>query len=160
MQLVYQIIFRKLTDFAQNFISFTTFRDIASLRLDYASALSEIGFIPFGADPSDARLNKNKDNINLIKAIIVGGLWPRIAKVVPPKAMFDRIAAGSQQRDHHAKDVKYFDRTDGRVFLHPSSMLFSQTSYKSRFLVYFTKMHTAKIYLRDVTEVRKIVCAG
>ena len=160
MQLVYQFIFRKLTDFTQNFISFTTFRDIASLRLDYASALNEIGFIPFGADPSDVRLNRNKDNINLIKAVVVGGLWPRIAKVVPPKAMFDRIAAGSQQRDHHAKDVKYFDRTDGRVFLHPSSMLFSQTSYKSRFLVYFTKMHTAKIYLRDVTEVRKIVSAG
>lgn len=69
--------------------------------------------------------------------------------------MFDRIAAGSQQRDHAAKDVKYFDRTDGRVFIHPSSTLFSQTSYKTRFLAYFTKVHTGKIYLRDVTEVSK-----
>lgn len=108
-------------------------------------------------DSEDPRLNANKGNMNLVKAVIVGGLWPRIAKVVLPKAMFDKIAAGSQQREHQAKEVKYFDQREGRVFLHPSSVLFSQTTYKSRFLAYFTKVHTSKVFLRDVTEVCAIL---
>ncbi|KIM31725.1 hypothetical protein M408DRAFT_317990 [Serendipita vermifera MAFF 305830] len=137
----------------ENFISSTVFRDISSLRTDFISCLSDIGFIPFGIDSEDSRLNSNKSNMNLVKAVIVGGLWPRIAKVVLPKAMFDKIAAGSQQREHQAKEVKYFDQTEGRVFIHPSSVLFSQTTYKSRFLAYFTKVRTSKVFLRDVTEV-------
>jgi ATP-dependent RNA helicase DHX57 len=126
------------------------------LRTDFVSCLSDIGFIPFGIDSEDPRLNANKNNANLVKAVIVGGLWPRVAKVVLPKAMFDKIAAGSQQREHQAKEVKYFDQREGRVFLHPSSVLFSQTAYKSRFLVFFTKVHTSKVFIRDVTEVCKI----
>jgi hypothetical protein len=106
-----------------------------------------------GISASDPRLNRNNDNINLIKAIITGGLWPHVVKVVLPKAMFDRVAAGSQQREHQAKEVKYFDESEGRVFLHPSSTLFVQAVYKSRFLAYFTKVRTSKVFLRDVTEV-------
>ncbi|CAG7853684.1 DExH-box ATP-dependent RNA helicase DExH1 {ECO:0000305} {ECO:0000305} [Serendipita indica DSM 11827] len=135
----------------ENFISYSTFRDIVSLRAEFASALSDIGFIPFGIDPSDPRLNVNESNTNLVKAIIVGGLWPRISKVVLPKAVFERVAAGSTQKEHQAKEVKYFTQ-EGRAFIHPSSTLFSQTTYKSRFLTYFTKVETSKIFLRDVTE--------
>jgi hypothetical protein len=123
------------------------------LRTDIISCLSDIGFIPFGINSEDPRLNTNKGNANLVKAIIVGGLWPRVVKVVLPKARFDKIAAGSQQREHQAKEVKYFDQREGRVFLHPSSILFSRTTYKSRFLAFFTKIHTSKVFLRDVTEV-------
>ncbi|CCA73631.1 related to helicases [Serendipita indica DSM 11827] len=136
----------------ENFISYSTFRDIVSLRAEFASALSDIGFIPFGIDPSDPRLNVNESNTNLVKAIIVGGLWPRISKAVLPKAVFERVAAGSTQKEHQAKEVKYFTQ-EGRAFIHPSSTLFSQTTYKSRFLTYFTKVETSKIFLRDVTEV-------
>lgn len=71
---------------------------------------------------------------------------------MPPKVTFDRIAAGAQQRDHHAKDVKFYDQ-NGRVFLHPMSTLFSQKTFKSRFLSYFTKVQTSKVYVREVTEV-------
>jgi len=117
------------------------------------SCLSDIGFIPFGIDSEDARLNTNRNNANLIKAIVVGGLWPRVAKVILPKAMFERIAAGTQQREHQANEVKYLDQREGRVFLHPSSTLFLQKTYKSRFLAYFTMVRTSKVFLRDVTEV-------
>ncbi|KAG8836392.1 hypothetical protein FRC17_003302 [Serendipita sp. 399] len=144
----------RMTSFCEeNFISFSAVREIASLRVEYASSLSDLGFIPFGAEPSDPRLNRNSQNVNLVKAIVLGGLWPRILKVVPPKAMFDKIASGAQQREHQAKEVKYFDQQDGRVFLHPSSILFSQTTYKSRFLTYFTKVHTSKVFVREATEV-------
>ncbi|KAG8784470.1 hypothetical protein FRB91_003631 [Serendipita sp. 411] len=144
----------KLASFCEeNFLSFSAVREISALRMEFASSLSDLGFTPFGADPHDSRLNRNSRNINLVKAMILGGLWPRIVKVVPPRAVFDKIASGTQQREHQAREVKYFDQQEGRVFLHPSSTLFSQTTYKSRFLAYFTKIHTSKVYLRDLTEI-------
>lgn len=108
---------------------------------------------------STKELNIHSDNPNLLKSIILAGLWPRIAKVVLPKAMFDKIASGTIQREHEAKEVKYYTQEGEsggrgeRVFLHPGSVLFGNSAYKSRFLVYFAKSKTTKIFLRDATEV-------
>lgn len=41
----------------------------------------------------------------------------------------------------------------GRVFLHPSSLLFNNNSYNSSFLTYFSRMTTSKTFIRDGTEV-------
>lgn len=56
------------------------------------------------------------------------------------------------QKDHQAKEVKFFDQA-GRVFLHPSSVLFAETGLKSGFVTYFAKAETSKVFLRDATEV-------
>lgn len=52
--------------------------------------------------------------------IILGGLFPRIAKVNKPKAKFEQMQQGSLLKDHEAKEVKLFDQSE-RVFLHPVS---------------------------------------
>jgi ATP-dependent RNA helicase DHX57 len=72
--------------------------------------------------------------------------------------MFNRIASGTIQREHEAKEVKYYTQGESggrgeRVFLHPGSVLFGNSTYKSKFLVYFAKTKTTKIFLRDATEV-------
>ena len=139
----------------QNFISGTTIRDITSLRGDFFSALSDIGFVPLSATPDSPSLNVNGENTNVIKAVILGGLWPRVARIALPKATFDRVAAGTVQRDHLAKEFKIFDKDDGRVFLHPSSVLFGVSSYKSPFIACFSMNVTSKTYLRDATEVNQ-----
>ncbi len=41
----------------------------------------------------------------------------------------------------------------GRVFIHPSSILFSESGFKSGFLAYFSKAETSKVFLRDATEI-------
>ena len=41
----------------------------------------------------------------------------------------------------------------GRVFIHPSSVLFSESGFKSGYLAYFSKAETSKVFLRDATEV-------
>ena len=41
----------------------------------------------------------------------------------------------------------------GRVFIHPSSVLFSEAGFKSGYLAYFAKAETSKVFLRDATEV-------
>lgn len=49
-----------------------------------------------------------------------------------------------------------YDLREGRVFLHPASVLFDATAWKSPFLVYFHKHMTTKVFLRDATEVRRV----
>jgi hypothetical protein len=55
---------------------------------------------------------------------------------------------------HEAKEVKMFDQA-GRVFIHPSSVLFSESGFKSGYLAYFGKAETSKVFLRDATEVSR-----
>ena len=142
----------------QNFISPTTFREITSLRLDFLYSLSDLGFIPLASNPSTPSLNTNSDNINLVKAVILGGLWPRVARVHLPKSAikFDKVQGGTIRRENTAKEFKMHDLRGGRVFLHPGSVLFDATAWKSPFLAYFNKHMTSKVFLKDATEVYRI----
>jgi ATP-dependent RNA helicase DHX57 len=155
-------------ELTQNFISATTVRDITTLRTDFLAALSQIGFLA-SSQADVARYSTNSSVDNLVKAVIVGGLYPRIARIAMPKAQFERIQQGAVQKDvsgliithirltvndlqHEAKEVKLFDKS-GRVFLHPSSILFAESGYKGGFMAYFAKAETSKVFLRDATEV-------
>jgi ATP-dependent RNA helicase DHX57 len=136
----------------------SSIRDITSLRHELFSNLTETGFIPLSSKADDAYLNVNSSNDNLIKAVITGGLWPRVARVHLPQSAikFTKIQAGTIQRENLAKEFKFFDLKDGRVFLHPTSVLFSETTWKSSFVTYFNKQATSKIFLRDATQERTI----
>lgn len=138
-----------------NFISAATVRDVSGLRSDFLSALANIGFVPQNAKPSSSALNTNSENLNLLKAVILGGLWPRVARVqLPQKAIkFDKVSGGTVQRENIAKEYRMFDMRDERVFLHPASVLFDFAAWKSDYVAYFSKVHTSKLYLRDATEV-------
>jgi ATP-dependent RNA helicase DHX57 len=140
---------------AQNFISPTTFREITSLKLDFLDSLCDLGFISPNSKPDSPTLNAHSNHTNLVKAIILGGLWPRVARVHLPKSAikFDKVQAGTVQRENTAKEFKIYDLREGRVFLHPASVLFGATAWKSPFLVYFHKHMTSKVFLRDATEV-------
>ncbi|SCV74256.1 BQ2448_6688 [Microbotryum intermedium] len=140
-----------VTSSLQNFISLATFRDVLQLRTEYLHALSDVGFIPFRTQASNESLNTNAKNENLLKAIIFAGT-ARLVKVKLPPALFDKGASGAIERDRESKEVKYFER-DGRVFLHPGSLLFTETRFSSPFVTYFAKHVTTKPFLRDVTEV-------
>ncbi|OCH95734.1 P-loop containing nucleoside triphosphate hydrolase protein [Obba rivulosa] len=139
----------------ENYIAVSTIRDITSLRQDFFSSLSDLGFIPRSSRPDDASLNTNSANENLLKAVVLGGLWPRVARVHLPKSAikFDKIQAGTIQRENTAREFKIYDLKEGRVFLHPASTLFGVNTWRSSFLAYFQKQMTSKVFLRDATEV-------
>lgn len=82
----------------QNFISASTIRDITSLRQDFLSALSQIGFLDSSASSLD-KFSSNKGIDSLVKSVVVGGLYPRIARIAAPEAMFKQIHAGTVQKD-------------------------------------------------------------
>ncbi|KAF8492710.1 P-loop containing nucleoside triphosphate hydrolase protein [Gautieria morchelliformis] len=149
-----------LRDFCdENFISYTSVRDIASLREDLSSALLSAGLISGrGAGSSTA----SPPHPALLKSIVAAGLYPRIARVTLPASAvkFDKVQAGTVQRAQEAREFKILDLEplDGsgvrgqRVFLHPSSVLFGQDRWKEPFLCYFRKTVTTKPFLRDATE--------
>lgn len=63
------------------------------------------------------------------------------------------MSAGTVQRENTAREYKIFDLREGRVFLHPGSVLFGEAAWKTPFLVYFHKYMSSKVFLRDATEV-------
>lgn len=126
-------------------------RDITSLRQDFLSALSQIGFVQ-GSAASLASASTNAGLDNLVKSVLVGSLYPRVARIALPAAQFERVQQGAIQKDHEAKEVKFFDSA-GRVFLHPSSVLFAESGWKKGYLAYFSKAETSKVFLRDATDV-------
>ena len=116
-----------------------------------------MNFIPLASQPTTRSLNVNSQNVNLLKSVIMGGLYPQVAKVHLPKSAikFDKVQGGTVQRDNNAKEFRLYDiSTDSRVFLHPGSVLFSESSWKHRFVVYFQKQMTSKAFIRGATEVR------
>lgn len=108
---------------------------------------------------SNPVLNAKKDNTNLVKSVILGGLWPQVAEVRLPKSAvkFDQVAAGTVQRENSAVEFRVYDLNHERVFIHPGSVLFSEAVWKPPFVCYFTKHATKKTYLRDCTQVRVVI---
>ena len=100
-----------LTPHAQNFINPSTIRDINSLRQDFLGSLTELGYMT-----DRAALNVNSDNEHLLKGILTGAFYPRVAMIRPPDARFEKIQAGALVKEHEAKEVKFYDES-GRVFI-------------------------------------------
>lgn len=136
-------------------------RDISSLREDLSSALLSAGFTSRPSDDANS-----SPHPALLKSIIAAGLYPRIARITLPSSAikFDKVQAGTVQRMQVAKEFKIFDlepvdalsqgpARGHRVFLHPSSVLFTQGKWKEPFVCYFRKAVTTKPFLRDATEV-------
>lgn len=136
-----------------NFISPFTAHEITSLKHDLHSALASIGFVPLHSSSDAPKLNIHSSNENLVKAVICGGLWPRIVTVAMPRPIYDRVQSGTVERHREAKEFTVLEK-DEQVFIHPQSIMFTSLgAQKSPFFVYFSKSMTSKVFLRDVTEV-------
>ncbi|CAO3593081.1 unnamed protein product [Absidia cylindrospora] len=136
----------------ENFLSFPTMTEIQSLRRQYTDSLKDIGFYDPGRQEADF-YNTNADNTNLLKAILFGGLNPNLARIQLPDTKYDKVLSGTIEREKEAREIKFYTKQDGRVFLHPASILFNSNQYSASFLTYFSRMTTSKTFLRDGTEV-------
>ena len=146
-----------------NFLSMSAIRDVTSLREDFRTVLAEIGM-----NLTNATATPKSNDANLLKTIIYAGLFPNLARVQTPTAKYDKVMTGTIQRDIEARQVKFFTKEDGRVFILPSSILFANHKFKSPFVTFFAKSAVVagkggngsadsgpgpKVYLRDATEI-------
>ncbi|KAJ1920222.1 helicase [Mycoemilia scoparia] len=128
---------------------------------------------------------KNKSSPKLLKSVIFAGLFPHIAKIKMPRQKYEKVMDGTVELENEAKDVRFFSidfdaqsttantsidlnstktkskwldalYRDMRVFIHPQSMVFDETQFKSPFLTYFIRTasaQTGKVHLRDATVI-------
>ena len=141
----------------QNFLSSQTLHDIASNKSKYLSSLKEAGFL-FSDYQSKNRhsatnLNAYNNNTSLIRALIAGSFNPQLARIDFPDKRFAPSHSGAVELDPEARTIKYFNQENGRVFVHPSSTLFSTQTFpgNSVYLSYFNKMATSKVFVRELT---------
>lgn len=152
-------------------LSMQALQDVDMTRITLLRQLEELGLIgrdyvisyrsqgpAWPSKISTLPLDTNSGNINLLRALLLASLWPSIARVDQPTAKYNASTSGAVLKEAQAKELHYYDESDGRVFLHPSSMLFHATKYKTNYVVTFAKSASgaagqARTYLRDATEV-------
>jgi ATP-dependent RNA helicase DHX57 len=136
-----------------NFLSTQTLFDISSNRLQYLSSLKETGFVPLVYSATTTSFNQNSTNTALIRALVAGSFNPQICRIEFPLTKYAASSSGTVALDPEARTIKYFNETNGRVFLHPSSTLFDAQSFPSNaaFMSYFSKIATSKIFIKECT---------
>jgi ATP-dependent RNA helicase DHX57 len=139
----------------RNFLSHRTLEDIASNREQYLSSLKDIGFLPQSYIRGDSSLNRYGKSTSLLRALVAGAFSPQIAQISFPEKKFVAAMAGAVELDPEARTIKYFNEENGRVFVHPGSLLFDAQGFSGggEFVSYFTKMSTSKIFIRDLTRI-------
>ncbi|XP_008298318.1 ATP-dependent DNA/RNA helicase DHX36 [Stegastes partitus] len=122
-----------------NFLSANTLQMLHNMKGQFAEHLMHTGFVS-SKDPKDPKSNVNSDNEKLIKAVIVAGLYPKVAMIRP---------SHSKKRP----GVKVYTQADGKVCIHPKSVNAEETEFNYTWLIYHLKMRTSSIFLYDCTEV-------
>ncbi|XP_044057746.1 ATP-dependent DNA/RNA helicase DHX36 [Siniperca chuatsi] len=122
-----------------NFLSANTLQMLHNMKGQFAEHLMHTGFVS-SRDPKDPKSNVNSDNEKLIKAVIVAGLYPKVAMIRP---------SHSKKRP----GVKVYTQADGKVCIHPKSVNAEETEFNYTWLIYHLKMRTSSIFLYDCTEV-------
>uniref|UniRef100_A0A3Q3J847 RNA helicase n=1 Tax=Monopterus albus TaxID=43700 RepID=A0A3Q3J847_MONAL len=122
-----------------NFLSANTLQMLHNMKGQFAEHLMHTGFVS-SRDPKDPASNVNSDNEKLIKAVIVAGLYPKVAMIRP---------SHSKKRP----GVKVYTQADGKVCIHPKSVNAEETQFNYTWLIYHLKMKTSSIFLYDCTEV-------
>ncbi|KAJ3272875.1 hypothetical protein HDV01_005198 [Terramyces sp. JEL0728] len=133
-----------------NFISMTTMKNILDLRKQFKDILFELKYASTGEWD---RININSGNPKIVKSVILAGLYPNVCTIKLPKQLYDSTAQGSVAIDIKSKEIKFFDKDTGRLFVHPSSSLFTEQNYDENVLVYSSKVATTKVFVRDCSVV-------
>ncbi|KAI9843922.1 MAG: hypothetical protein M1838_002404 [Thelocarpon superellum] len=140
-----------------HYLSYQTLVDISSNRGQFVSSLKEMGFLPVqyhGSDASwQASFNRHNGNEAILRALVAGAFHPQLVRIDFPPQKFAASVSGAVALDPEARTIKYFARDQGRVFVHPGSILFDAQTFGSSvaFLSYFTQMATSKLFIRDLT---------
>uniref|UniRef100_UPI003AAF43CF ATP-dependent DNA/RNA helicase DHX36 isoform X1 n=1 Tax=Centroberyx gerrardi TaxID=166262 RepID=UPI003AAF43CF len=122
-----------------NFLSANTLQMLHNMKGQFTEHLMRTGFVS-SRDPKDPKSNINSENEKLIKAVIVAGLYPKVAMIRP---------SHSKKRP----GVKVYTQADGKVCIHPKSVNAEETEFNYTWLIYHLKMRTSSIFLYDCTEV-------
>ncbi|EED12889.1 DEAD/DEAH box helicase, putative [Talaromyces stipitatus ATCC 10500] len=141
---------------SENFLSHQTLREISSNRAQLLTSLKDAGILPIdykkNSTASSNQWDRNSNNTSLLQALIAGSFNPQIAQIKFPDKKYTASMTGTIELDPDARTIKYFNLENGRVFIHPSSVLFSAQNFaNAMYISYFSKMETSKVFIRELT---------
>lgn len=76
-------------------------------------------------DPHD----RNSGDARIVKAAICAGFYPQILRVENPASKYAKVLGGAFETSEGQGIPKLFERTQGRVFVHPSSVNMGVTKF-------------------------------
>ena len=123
----------------RNFLSRKALQQMSELRAQFVQNLRETGFLSQGGVEAASRQSSDK---GLIKCALVSGLYPNIVRIDPFKPQmlpFFRVLGESGYEE--------------LVQIHPSSVNAEEMHFKARWLVYFERVQSSTVYVRDCTPV-------
>lgn len=131
-----------------NFLGRLTLNQMEELRKQFAGLLKDIGFLPKNFQLKNLKTfeNENSTNTGLIKAVLCAGLYPNI--IVAPRDL-----TRSEKSKKTAGEHAFRSHGKGEVYLHPSSISFTESRLDSRYCCFHEIVKTSKIYVRDCTTV-------
>lgn len=148
-----------------NFLSRRTLQDIQSARRQYISNLQEIGFLPPGNHTAPGALTQNKKlspTGGMVRAVIGAAMFPNVANIVMPDKVFKSVGTGTiEQEVTDSREIRFFSPHE-RLFIHPSSTLFTCTKFTNgdrvpeeneggEYLSYGRKLQTSKLWIDGLT---------
>lgn len=133
-------------------ISDIIMQEIRSNVSQYHESLREAGLIwSRNQDVSGLSVQEQHSDDELLKAIIAAALSPNIARIQFPDKKYASTIGGTLEKDHDSKTIKFYT-PEARVFLHPSSTLFSENTFQNaHFISFFQQTLTTKLFVRAVT---------
>ncbi|RUS82845.1 hypothetical protein EGW08_009367, partial [Elysia chlorotica] len=128
----------------QNFLSPNTLKMLRDMKQQLAELLYNIGFVG-SKNPKDEASNINSGSWSMIRAVLCAGLYPNVAQVtkVPKPRGGSKPFSG----------VKMSVKGDGKVFAHPKSVNYVQSFFESKWMVFYHKLKTSKVYVHDSTMI-------
>lgn len=140
-----------------NFLSRESLVQMEASQTDYLKMLADIGFCSWSGKRDSSHLlddlNVNSHNVRVVKSVVCAGFYPSIVRVRHPEKKYIQTEGGTVAKVASANEVHFFTESDGRVFLHPSSVNFSVGFFESSFLVFTEKVKTSKIFIKNCTMV-------
>uniref|UniRef100_A0A1A8UE18 Putative ATP-dependent RNA helicase DHX57 n=1 Tax=Nothobranchius furzeri TaxID=105023 RepID=A0A1A8UE18_NOTFU len=154
----------------ENFLSWRSLQEIASLKRQFTELLSDIGFVREGLrarviermsskgtdgvlEATGPEANLNSDNIRLMSAMLCAALYPNVVQVRAPQENYKMTSKGAVKMQPKANELRFVTKNDGCVHVHPSSVNYTVRHYDSPYLVYHEKVKTSRVFIRDCSMV-------
>eukprot|EP00892_Ulva_mutabilis_P005050 jgi/Ulvmu1/2917/UM148_0001.1 len=136
-----------------SFVSYDAMVAIHDGRCELVKSLLEVGFVEEdyvrcvrgggSVDYSDPH-DRNSSDARVVKAAICAGFYPQILRVENPASKYAKVAGGAFETDQGHGIPKLFERAQGRVFVHPSSVNAGVTKFDTGWMVFTEIVQTAK----------------
>lgn len=165
-----------------NYLSHDGLRKLSDLRRQLATALYDAGFGSKRNSSSTTSSFKDLKSTNVLRAALCAGLYPNIINIKKPERKYKEVDGGAFEKTPEAKALKFVclkhqvvvgkdgvivpeqerighdGRTyrgpqTARVYLHPASANARMGGFHSPWMVYFNKVKTSMVFVRDSTMV-------